>query len=379
MVANYSGPKRKFDSYRTPEDALAAARKLARQLNSRDAVAAGMTNSQAIDYAAATQALAPFGLSLASVATTVAGCLLLVGDLPTLHAAAKFYAQRNRQVTQKAVKAVVEELIAVKTARNASERYVEDLKSRLNRFADSFAKDAGNVSTADIQAWLDSQKLGPQNYANFRRVIHLLFEFAVARGYAIDNPASKVETIKIGDGEIEIFTPAEIKKLLTHASEDFLPCLAIGAFAGMRSAEIERLEWADIHFADKCIIVGAGKAKSASRRVVPISDNLSAWLAGYSERKGLVWKGDHESFYDEQQTAAKLAGVKWKSNALRHSYASYRAAQIGDAGRVAAELGNSAAIVHRHYRELVKSADAEKWFSIVPVKEPKIIQFSAQS
>jgi hypothetical protein len=39
-----------------------------------------------------------------------------------------------------------------------------------------------------------------------------------------------------------IFTPSEIGKLLAVASPAFLPCLAIGAFAGLRSAEIERLE-----------------------------------------------------------------------------------------------------------------------------------------
>jgi len=33
---------------------------------------------------------------------------------------------------------------------------------------------------------------------------------------------------------------------------------------------------------------------------------------------------------------------------------------------VAGELGNSAAIIHRHYRELVKESDAKRWFSIVP-------------
>jgi hypothetical protein len=58
--------------------------------------------------------------------------------------------------------------------------------------------------------------------------------------------------------------------------------------------------------------------------------------------------------------------MKWKSNALRHSYASYRFADIGDAGRVAGELGNSAAIVHKHYRELVKPAAAKTWFAILP-------------
>jgi integrase len=168
--------------------------------------------------------------------------------------------------------------------------------------------------------------------------------------------------------------------LLAAADSDFLPCLAIGAFAGLRSAEIERLEWSDIHIAEKFIVVGASRAKTASRRIVPIHENLAAWLAPYAGKQGNVWAGGHEEFYEAQQdTAAATAieadeqagvkaqkAIKWKANGLRHSYASYRFAQIGDAGRVAGELGNSAAVVHRHYRELVRPADAETWFSIKP-------------
>ena len=61
-----------------------------------------------------------------------------------------------------------------------------------------------------------------------------------------------------------------------------------------------------------------------------------------------------------------VAPVPWKANALRHSCASCRFALTGDAGRVAGECGNSAAVVHRHHRELVQPADAERWFAVRP-------------
>ena len=67
-----------------------------------------------------------------------------------------------------------------------------------------------------------------------------------------------------------------------------------------------------------------------------------------------------------KEASAKSAGVALKSNALRHSYASYRFAQTSDAGKVAGEMGNTAIIVHKHYRALVSAKAAEKWFSIRP-------------
>ena len=119
----------------------------------------------------------------------------------------------------------------------------------------------------------------------------------------------------------------------------------------------------------------------------------SSWLAAYIEKEGNVWPGGHDEFYEvQQETAAATAvkadtetgikseqPVKWKANALRHSYASYRFAQTGDAGRVAGELGKSAAVVHRHYRELVNPADAERWFAVKPENPANVMSLPAQA
>ncbi len=384
MVANYAGSKRRFDSYATETDALKAAHKLARQLSERDVMAASVTREQAIDYASAAQALKPFNLSLAPAVATLTEALKLVGDLPGVVAAAKFYAARHKRTVPKRVADVVAELLTIKEARGASPRYLQDLRTRLNRFAESFCKDANNVTTAEVQAWLDSQKFASQSYANYRRVAHLLFEFALARGYASDNPVVGVERVKIRNGEIEIFTPTEIARLLAVATPEFLPCLALGAFAGLRSAEIERLAWSDLHLAERFIVVGASKAKTAGRRIVPITDNLAAWLAPYALRQGDVWTGGHDQFYEAQQETAAATktddkpALKWKANALRHSYASYRFSLTNDAGRVAGECGNSAAVIHRHYRELVKLADAERWFAVKPDAETNVVTFARE-
>jgi integrase len=45
-----------------------------------------------------------------------------------------------------------------------------------------------------------------------------------------------------------ILTLNETARLLEAASTGILPYLAIGAFAGLRRAELERLDWLDVHF-----------------------------------------------------------------------------------------------------------------------------------
>jgi len=70
----------------------------------------------------------------------------------------------------KRVADVVAELLAAKEARKKSGRYLSDLRSRLGRFAEAFQKDTCNVTTAEVQAWLDAQKAAPQTVANAGRV-----------------------------------------------------------------------------------------------------------------------------------------------------------------------------------------------------------------
>jgi integrase len=391
QVANYlEGDKRRLDSYPNETEALAAADKLAKQIDQRDYVGASMTPAQAIEFANATSRLKPFNLTVDSGTAALVEILKQIGDLPNLRALVKTCGPRFRQITAKPVGEVVAEFLKIKEARQASPRYLEDLRVRLSRFAKDCQKDACNVTTAEIQEWLDNLELSPQSYKNYRTVLHGLFAFAVKRSYAADNPVHGAEQIKIRGGDISIFTPAEISRLLYSAQAhypDFLPCLALQAFAGLRSAEIMRLSWSDIHFEEKQIVISASNAKTASRRIIPLHDCLAAWLLPYAMKTGRIWDQERNIFHKRQEAIARATkvqaddetgtagqkAVEWQSNALRHSYASYRFAQIGDAGRVASELGNTVTVVHKHYRELVKPKDAEKWFAILPEQPANIL------
>ena len=48
---------------------------------------------------------------------------------------------------------------------------------------------------------------------------------------------------KTDEGAIEIYSMEEMAALLIHADEHTLPVLCFGGFAGLRTAEIERLIW----------------------------------------------------------------------------------------------------------------------------------------
>jgi hypothetical protein len=113
----------------------------------------------------------------------------------------------------------------------------------------------------------------------------------------------------------------------------------------------------------KIIELRAGQAKTASRRIVPITDNLAGWLAKI-ERNGPLVPDD--GVFLKARRLAKSLGIPWPHNALRHSYISYRIAVVQSAAQVALEAGNSPAIIFKHYRELVTREAADQWFGIRP-------------
>jgi integrase len=164
---------------------------------------------------------------------------------------------------------------------------------------------------------------------NHRRVLHGLFNFACARELAHDNPVARTERPKIIAKEPGILTPSQLGRLLEAADETLRPAIAISAFAGLRPAEVDRLNWEAVNLEERFISVSAQTSKTASRRLVPIPDNLLAWLMRSPSRMGSVVPVNERKLF---LAARKAAGItKWPSDALRHSWVTYRFALTGNA------------------------------------------------
>ena len=378
-VSDYTNGKRRFRVFSDETEAKREAERIARQLATGEATAASLRNTDAASYGRAIELLSPVGIPLEVAAGNYAKAFeILGGDF--IIEAAQFYARhRADKITPRRVADVVAELIASKEGRKSA-RYVADLRARLNRFAADFAVDIGTITGPDVQSWLDRLKLAARTAKNFRSCLCTLFSFAESHGYVLKgaNPAADTDEISTDDdGAIEIFTPAEILALLKAAPVDFQPVVAIGAFAGLRTAEIERLDWADIDLSGGFIEVKAKKAKTRSRRLVPILPNLAQWLAPFASQTGNVWKGTPATLIDARAETVKAAEVAWKDNGLRHSFISYRLAEIQNAAQVALEAGNSPQMVFRHYRELVKPAEAARWFAVTPEGPANVVSMTA--
>lgn len=284
----------------------------------------------------------------------------------SLTEAVEFYNRHHRDTRQIMVDEIMPLFMEAKRAAKVSAIYIKSLKHRLGKFQKQLgAALIGDITTPDIDKFLISQTSGANTKNAIRRCIVTLFTWARDNGYLPQErktAAERAMTFAMVDEAPAIWTPQEMRKLLTNCPHDLFPHLVIGAFAGIRSAEIARLEWQDVLWDQGYIEVKGRKAKTKARRLVPLRENLKQWLEPHRRNEGLICSSNS---FQLTELGGK-AGIGWRQNALRHSYASYRLAEIQDASRVALELGNSPEKLFKHYRELVTPEGAQAWFSIVP-------------
>jgi integrase len=275
------------------------------------------------------------------------------------------------------VKEVIKEMLAAKRKDRLSESYVRHLGYDLEKFSNAINSIISLITSSEIGEWLRSLDVSPRTRNNLRNSVQTLFSYAKATGY-LPKDHDEIESVPLAKslgGEIEIFTPFEMAELFSCAGPSLIPFLALGAFAGIRHAEIQRMIFADIKLGDGIIQIRAAEAKTASRRTIPILNNLKMWLLPYGEQSGLVCR--HRNMADEIVDLVKAVNERrkemkaqhaftWKHNALRHSFISYRVAKTQNVAQVALEAGNSPGIIFSNYRELVRPADAEQWFDLTP-------------
>jgi integrase len=325
------------------------------------------------------------GLSQRELSDFITAKRDLAGYDKTINDASKFLIDHLERVKRckTTVGQLADEVLAAKRKDGMSEDYLADLKLRLARFRRDFGdRPIAAIGVEELDNWLRALEGSPKSRANYRANIGVMFSYATKRGMLDSNPVLRTAKPKLVDSPPEIFTVDELRALLEAAmriSPDVLPMLAIGGFAGLREAEIQRLDWNEIDFARGHIEVKAAKAKSARRRIIPIQPNLAAWLQPYSGMTGSVVPVGARRKLARVRTAAKL--TFWPNNGLRHSFASYRLAAIHDAPRVSVELGHtSPQMLYSTYRELVLPTEAERYWTILPKQETAtVVAFSASA
>ena len=275
------------------------------------------------------------------------------------------------------VKLATQSLIHRATADGQSQRHVQGISSVMSIFGRAYGdKLVTEIKGDDIQAWLDAYRtkdgrpLSSVSFNSYRRYLGLFFAFCVRRGWVRTNPSALVTVRKVMSKAPRLLSPQDLRAILAGTPSELKPAVAIQAFCGLRVAEMARLRWSDVLITPEggYIQVGADNAKTSRRRLTPIPAQLISWICKQRKADGFVYeagKGSVDSLHRaEIALRESLASVEWGRNALRVSALSYRLAQTKDAAATALEMGNSATVLLRDYRELTTPAKAAEWFGV---------------
>src|SRR6266700_2869009 len=358
--------KRTLQGFNSFKKARKAADKVNVSLMKWEVKSLVLSNDDKVVYLRALKALKSTGTALDLAAHQFAEAVKVLRGASLIEAARYYNRRHPTKLPRKTVQEVVEEFIGSRRQAKRSEEYVQDLEYRLGRFAEAFQTCIADVGQSEVVRFLSGLGLSARSQYNFRKVLRTLFEFAKLQGY-LPKDHDDMKGIELGNadpGEIEIYTPKEMASLLSVAGPVMVPFLAISGFAGLRSKELERLDWTEVQLERGFIELKRSKSKTGQRRLVPILPNLAQWLRPYAQESGRVWLYGDSYLSRLKKQVAEQAGIQWKHNALRHSFASYRLAQIQNANQVALETGHTVKVLFRNYRELVTPEEAKSWLEV---------------
>ena len=376
-LAYRMGGKRLQRTFKSLEKAKQEAAAIAGKLASGEVTVAEVTASEVVQLRAAQEQLSSMQVRIDTAASQYANAIGRLGKVK-LDEAVEFYLRHHcQQMEEIDVPLLLERFLAFKQTSGVSKAYQSDLRNRTRSLA-QFHLGAVNELTPELMAeYFKKLNFASVHHNNQLRVIHTLVNFAQSQGYLPDtiDLLKAVSRKKTRKASYPIYQPHEFEALLDGANDEMIPPLILLGFCGVRPNEMRRLNWRDIRFESRTLVIDAINAKTASRRTVPLCEAALGWLREFKGSDGPIWGRKSDYWSKALSRLHRKVGVKQLPNALRHSYISYRLTLTGDVNRTALEAGNSAAMIHSNYHALVEDPRfADDWFELGMEGEGEVIR-----
>ena len=309
----------------------------------------------------------------------------LAGQCSLMEAVREYKRQLDKgKMPEITVPELVVTFLAHVTAEGLTRRYKMDMQAKLNIAAKTFTGQVADIKTGDVDNWLDKLTgKSKRTKKNYRNALRTLFSFAKDKGYLPRNQDTEVHFSRDYKPEkpaIGIYTPEKLEIFLSRISPRLVPFVALGALAGMRSAEIVRMHWGYIRLDTNQTFVPDTVAKTIAREI-PICPALAEWLKPFKQDTGtekVLVRISNELALAKRFSAAvkRIKGedgkplVKIVRNGFRHTYISCRVKLTKNVHEVSLEAGNSPRIIFSNYRRIIeKEEEAKNWFNIFPTEE----------
>ncbi|AUN43244.1 hypothetical protein ASU32_22750 [Tsukamurella tyrosinosolvens] len=193
--------------------------------------------------------------------------------------------------------------------------------------ADELPKNPYRTTTDDLVRFMCSRSaLSPAGRKVVRVCVRDLFGWMQVTGRRRDNPAAALPAIHVPAGVPRPCSEGDLATALASADDRVRLMIELGAFCGLRRAEI-----AGLHSSQLVSTVDgpalAIKGKGGKVRVVPVSDAMAAQIASAG---GWLFPGREDGHLCANRVGALVSQALpggWTAHTLRHRFASvaYRA------------------------------------------------------
>jgi len=218
-----------------------------------------------------------------------------------------------------------------------------------------------DIKTKTIQLYLQDlagKKKKPKTINNYLIIIKAFLNYCKHQGYIYDNPADSIKKLKVPKDPPRYFSRDEIKRLLEASGKSHLyPLIQTALYTGMRIGEIIKLEWPQVDFQNKSIIIKGTTAKSKKFRLIPIHDKLYSVLHPLKQNTGYVftYKGKKYSKEPSQAFSTILDKAEIEDagfHTLRHTFASWFLMSGGSIYELSKILGHASVETTQIYGHL---------------------------
>lgn len=236
-------------------------------------------------------------------------------------------------------------------------REIRNICARLQReVAGLSERRVRGIGSAECREMIERVFPGRRQRAKARVILHGIFEHSRRQGWSEGNPLNSMPPPRLREREVEPLPWGSIRQLLRQAlRERHRPCMAalgLMLWAGVRPAEVERLEWQDIDWEEKVICLRPMHSKTGGARHITLQKVLGVWLreAGARERGGICppnWRRRWKALREDSGI------IPWQQDVLRHTYASYYLKQWHSYEKLQVEMGHrSAELLRTRYLNL---------------------------
>lgn len=255
------------------------------------------------------------------------------------------------------------------------------------------------IDTPMIADWLRKmvkhRSWSPATATKRRAILSAMWAWAMAthgvRRPGGSNPVHNAQTYKIPTDDIRFLTAPQIKHQLgalievdmgvgkfknknLRVAKQIQAMVAVYIFAGLRLAEVLHLTMADVELGDgvksfglirvraKSWAGGRWQPKTGTNRIVPISSDLYPYLVGYDRHPFLTqwyFPSPEGNLWSETNFGRKFrylqgkADLEWTCLDFRHTFGSHLAQAGVSPFKIAKLMGNSEAVVRKHYAALI--------------------------